>query len=74
MNYIISWLLCVAGTVLAALGGSNDWHWLLVSDANVTLFLALAYYIDKWRGSLSQPTTLNIKTQRVVLRDAGTPL
>ena len=55
--------------MLAALGGSNDWHWLLVSDANVTLFLALAYYIDKWRISLRQPTTLNIKAQQVVFRD-----
>lgn len=65
MQYIISWLLCVAGTVLAALGGSNDWHWLLVSDANVTLFLALAYYIEKWRG---EPTTLNVRAKTIVLR------
>ncbi len=62
MQYIISWLLCVAGTVLAALGGSNDWHWLLVSDANVTIFLTLAYYIEKWRAA---PTVLNIRASSV---------
>lgn len=64
MQYLISWLLCVSGTVLAALGGSNDWHWLLVSDANVTVWLLVAYYIEKWRG---EPTTLNVNAKSVVI-------
>lgn len=54
--------------MLAVLDGSNDWHWLIISDTNVTIFLALAYYLDKWRISLRQPTTLNIKAQQVVFR------
>lgn len=62
MNYLIAWLLCMATTVLTTLGGNSDWHWLLISDANVTIFLALAYYIEKWRTA---PTVLNIRASSV---------
>lgn len=45
-NYWIAAALCVSGTVMTALGGDIKWKWLLVSDANVLLFLFIAAVLD----------------------------
>lgn len=50
MNYLISFCLCVAGTVLTALANGENVHWLLISDANVLLWLVLAYALDTKRS------------------------
>ncbi|WP_155806663.1 hypothetical protein [Mariprofundus ferrooxydans] len=46
-NYIASLLICISCTILSALGHNSDWHWLLVSDANVAVFLLLAHLMDR---------------------------
>lgn len=46
MNYLLSFALCLTGTVMAVLTKNPEWYWLLVSDANVALFLLIAYGID----------------------------
>ena len=46
MNYFVSFLICVAATVMTYLSGSQDWHWLLVSDLNVAIFLFVAWFLD----------------------------
>lgn len=63
MQYIIAWLLCISGTVMNALGGNLDWHWLAISDVNVTIWLAIAYLI----GERRKTTTVNI----IRLKDAA---
>lgn len=45
MNYIISFLLCVVFTVMAALVGSPNVHWLIVSDFNVAIWLLVAWFL-----------------------------
>lgn len=50
-NYLIAFALCIAGTVLTALSGDPDWHWLLVSDVNVAIWLLVAYWLDPNIGS-----------------------
>lgn len=50
MNYIFAFLLCLAGTVLTALGGSANTYWLIVSDANVAIWLTVAYLLDRRRA------------------------
>ncbi|MFA6125420.1 hypothetical protein [Sphingomonas sp.] len=47
MNYLIAWCLCIAGTVLTALGKGDDVKWLMVSDVNVTVWLFVAWAMDK---------------------------
>lgn len=48
-NYFIAFALCMAGTVMAALTKSPEWHWLLVSDMNVAIWLLVAYWLDPHR-------------------------
>lgn len=45
-NYVMAFVLCLAGTVMAALTKNPDWYWLLVSDANVAIWLLVAYWLD----------------------------
>lgn len=45
-NYLLAFALCMAGTLVAALTKNPDWYWLLVSDANVALWLLVAYWLD----------------------------
>lgn len=45
-NYVMAFVLCLSGTVMAALTKSPDWYWLLVSDANVAIWLLVAYWLD----------------------------
>lgn len=45
-NYMMAFVLCMAGTLVAALTKNPDWYWLLVSDANVALWLLVAYWLD----------------------------
>ena len=47
-NYLASFLLCCAFTVLAALGDNPNVRWLLISDVNVAIWLAVAWLLD-WR-------------------------
>lgn len=49
-NYWMAAAICVSGTVMTALSGDIKWKWLLVSDANVMLFLFIAALIDRRRG------------------------
>ena len=45
-NYVLSFVLCLSGTVMTALTKNADWYWLLVSDANVAIWLLVAYWLD----------------------------
>jgi len=45
-NYMLSFIFCLAGTVMTALSKNADWHWLLVSDANVAIWLLVAFWLD----------------------------
>lgn len=45
-NYLLAFAFCIAGTITAALTKNPDWYWLLVSDANVALWLLVAYWLD----------------------------
>ncbi len=47
MNYLIAWCLCIAGTILTALGDGDNVKWLAISDANVTIWLLVAWALDK---------------------------
>lgn len=46
MNYLISFTLCVAGTVFAALGHSTNTYWLGTCDINVAIFLFIAWALE----------------------------
>lgn len=51
-NYLIAFAMCMALTVMTALTKNPEWHWLLVSDLNVAIWLLVAYWLDplrKWR-------------------------
>jgi len=39
MNYLAAFFLCVAFTVMTALGGGKEVYWLIVSDVNVAIWL-----------------------------------
>ena len=43
MNYLFSFAICVSLTVLSALSKDANLYWLIASDANVAVFLFLAY-------------------------------
>ncbi len=43
MNYILSFLFCILGTIASALQNDGNTYWLLVSDANVFVFLFMAW-------------------------------
>lgn len=45
-NYLLSFVFCLSGTIMAALSKDADWYWLLVSDANVATWLLVAYWLD----------------------------
>ena len=45
-NYMLSFCFCLANTVLATLGGSTNWKWLIISDVNVAIWLLVAYWLD----------------------------
>ena len=45
-NYIMAFAFCMAGTVMSALTKNPDWYWLLLSDANVAIWLLVAYWLD----------------------------
>lgn len=47
MNYIVAFLLCVAGTVLNVLGRGENTYWLMVSDANVAIWLFVAWFLGR---------------------------
>lgn len=47
MNYLLAFLLCVAFTVMAALGNNPSVKWLLISDVNVAIWLFVAWLLDK---------------------------
>ena len=42
-SFLLAFLLCVACTVMTAMGGVEDWYWLVVSDINVAIWLFVAY-------------------------------
>lgn len=65
MNYLIAWLLCISSTVLTILGGFTDLHWLLMGDANVTIYLAVAYFIEKLRA----PPVLKVRASSVTIEN-----
>jgi len=46
MNYIMAFVLCVAGTIFSALGDRPDLYWLIISDSNVAIWLIVAYLLD----------------------------
>lgn len=48
MNYIMSFIACIACSVLTCLNGANEIKILLLSDFNVGLFLFLAYLINEY--------------------------
>ena len=48
-NYIIAAALCGIGTIASVLGQTGEWYWLLVSDANVALWLFVAAILDARR-------------------------
>ena len=45
-NYVMAFVFCMAGTIMAALTKDPDWYWLLISDANVAIWLLVAYWLD----------------------------
>ena len=45
-NYLLAFVFCIAGTITAVLTKNPEWHWLLVSDANVAVWLLVAYWLD----------------------------
>jgi hypothetical protein len=45
-NYIIAFALCIGCTISAALSQNANLHWLIISDVNVALWLAVAYWFD----------------------------
>lgn len=47
----MAFAFCMAGTIMAALTKNPDWYWLLVSDANVALWLLVAYWLDPNKGT-----------------------
>lgn len=47
MNYVFAFVLCLAGSVLHALTASGSLYWLLVSDANVAIWLWVAWYLGR---------------------------
>ena len=47
MNYLLSFAICLALTVMAALGDKGNVRWLLISDVNVALFLFMAWIFDR---------------------------
>lgn len=49
-NYIMAFALCLALTVMVSLTKNPNWYWLLVSDANVAIWLFVAYALDPHRG------------------------
>lgn len=49
MNYVAAFVLCLACTLLSALGKSTEVKWLLMSDINVALWLFVAYFLDRER-------------------------
>ena len=53
MNYLISYIICLACSVLALLNGSDGVNILFLSDLNVGAFLWIAYLIGeqikKWK-------------------------
>lgn len=36
-NYLISFLLCMSGTIIVVLTKNPDWYWLIISNASVAL-------------------------------------
>lgn len=49
MNYLMAFLFCIAGTLFHLLGSGDKAYWLMVSDANVALWLFVAWAMDKNR-------------------------
>lgn len=45
-NYLLAFILCIAFTVLAALNGSTNVRWLVISDINVAIWLLVAWFFD----------------------------
>jgi hypothetical protein len=49
-NYLISFCICLALSVMSALSDGASTKWLFISDANVAVFLLLAWLIDPHRS------------------------
>lgn len=46
MNYLLALAFTAMGTVMAALSGYPDYHWLILSDVNVVIALFVAWLFD----------------------------
>lgn len=46
MNYLIAFAVCMALTIIEA--NDENYRKLLFSDANVAVFLALAWTLERW--------------------------
>lgn len=45
-NYWLAFFACLSLTVMALMGGVDNWKWYLLSNINVAIFLFVAWLFD----------------------------
>ena len=69
MNYIVAFAIVAMSTVMAALSGYPDYHWLIVSDINVAIALFITWAFDGNRSATAY--TVRVKTGELNQVDAA---